>query len=147
MSIKPNKPTFKIAVYPGDGIGVDVTDQAMRVLDAVAAQSGSFSLELTRFDWGCDYYDKHGVIAPSDYLEQVRPFDAIFLGAVGFPSRLADHITLEPLIGMRQGFDLYACVRPAKLRRGVKSLLADPGDIDMVVVRENSEGEYFSCGG
>jgi len=147
IALMSNKASYRIALYPGDGIGVDVTDQAVRILETVASQSDDLSLEFVRFDWGCDYYDKHGVIAPDDYLEQVRSFDAIFLGAVGFPTRLADHITLEPLIGMRQGFDLYACVRPAKLRPGVRSLLADPSPIDMVVVRENSEGEYFPCGG
>lgn len=139
--------TYRIAHYPGDGIGVDVTDEAVRVLEHVQQQTSRLSLDFDRFDWGCDYYDKHGVVAPDDMLDTLGGFDAIFLGAIGYPSRLPDHVTLAPLIRIRQAFDLYACVRPAKLLPGVKSLLVDPGRIDMVVVRENSEGEYVSMGG
>jgi tartrate dehydrogenase/decarboxylase/D-malate dehydrogenase len=139
--------TFRIAIYPGDGIGVDVTREAVRVMQRVQQLDGSFTLDLTHLDWGCDYHDRHGRVMPANYLEIVRGFDAILLGAVGFPSRLPDHVTLEPLVGIRQNFRQYACVRPAKLLPGVKSLLADPGAIDMVVVRENAEGEYVACGG
>lgn len=138
--------SFRIALYPGDGIGQEVTDAAVRVLDHVQKDS-EFSLNFERFFWGCDYYDQHGVVAPVDLIDILCGFDAIFLGAVGFPSRLPDHITLEPLIRIRQAFDLYACVRPAKQMPGVRSLLANPGPIDLVVVRENSEGEYVSIGG
>jgi len=137
---------FRIALYPGDGIGPEVVDQALRVLERVASRC-DFSLETTRFDWGADYHSRHGVVAPSDFLEKLRPFDAIFLGALGLPSQLPDHITLEPLVKLRQRFDQFACVRPAKLFPGVKPVLANAGEIDMVVIRENSEGEYFSCGG
>ena len=139
--------TFQIALYPGDGIGPEVIGQAVRVLERVQELDGGFTLRFERFDWGCDYYDRHGVVAPENYLEILRPFDAIFFGAVGYPSRLADHISLGPLVRLRQSFDQYACVRPAKLMRGVRSLLADAGTIDMVIVRENSEGEYLSSGG
>jgi tartrate dehydrogenase/decarboxylase/D-malate dehydrogenase len=140
---------YRIAVYPGDGIGVDVTREAVRVLKAIEKVSGSFTLELTEFDWGSNYYARTGQVAPADFLEVMRPFDAIFLGALGDPARIPDHITLEPLIRLRQKFDQYACVRPAKLLGGVSSVLAGKGEreIDMVVVRENSEGEYVNTGG
>ena len=139
--------TFRIAVYPGDGIGPEVIDEALRVLERVEKKLGGFGLTFERFDWGCDYYDRHGVAVPDDYLEILRPFDAILLGAIGFPPRLPDHITLSPLIRLRQAFDLYACVRPAKLLAGVRPLLTDSNPIDMIVVRENVEGEYLASGG
>jgi tartrate dehydrogenase/decarboxylase/D-malate dehydrogenase len=139
-------PCFRIALYPGDGIGPEVLDQALRVLGRVA-QRGGFGIETTRFDWGAEYHARHGVVAPADFLDQLRGFDAIFLGAVGWPQKLPDHITLEPLVKLRQKFDQYACVRPARLFAGVKPVLANGGEIDMVVIRENSEGEYFSSGG
>ena len=139
--------SHRIALYGGDGIGPEVIEQAVRVLERVQQLRGDFRLEFTRFEWGADYHARHGVVAPPDYLDILRGFDAIFLGALGDPRRLPDHITLEPLVRLRQTFDQYACVRPAKLYAGVKSALANPGEIDMVVVRENSEGEYFSCGG
>ena len=139
--------SFRIALYPGDGIGQDVTAEVVRLLEHLQAQSGEFAFTFEQFDWGCDYHDRHGVVVPDDYLDQLRPFDAIYLGALGYPSRLPDHITLVPIIQIRQTFDQYACVRPAKLMPGVKSPLAEARDIDMVVVRENSEGEYFSSGG
>lgn len=117
------------------------------MLVQAASRSGRFHIEFEKFDWGCDYYDKHGVVVPDDFIETLRTFDAIFLGAVGFPSRLPDHITLEPLIRIRQAFDLYACVRPARTYSGVRSPLAEAREVDMIVVRENSEGEYVSVGG
>ncbi len=138
---------YRIALYPGDGIGQDVTDQVVRLLEHMQGPSAGFEMSFQRFGWGCDYYDQHGVAMPEDYLEQLRPFDAIYLGALGYPSRAPDHITLVPIIQIRQRFDLYACVRPAKLMPGVKSPLVDGDNVDMVVVRENSEGEYFSSGG
>lgn len=139
--------TFQIALYPGDGIGQEVTDEAVRVLERAEQEIGGFSLSFERFDWGCDYYDRHGIVAPDDFIDILRPFDAIFIGAIGFPPRLPDHITLRPIIRIRQAFDQYACVRPASRMTGVRSLLSDPGPIDMIVVRENSEGEYLSSGG
>lgn len=140
---------FKIALYPGDGIGVDVTAEAVRVLEAVQKRLGGFELTFTRFPWGSNYYREHGRVAQADFMEVLRPFDAIYLGAVGDPGNLPDHITLEPLIRIRQGFDQYACVRPVRLLPSVPSLLAGKGsaEIDMVVVRENSEGEYVDAGG
>jgi tartrate dehydrogenase/decarboxylase/D-malate dehydrogenase len=141
--------TYKIAVYPGDGIGPEVIDQAIRVLEAVQAQEGGFGLLMTHLPWGADYHAETGRVAPPDFLEVLRPFDAILLGALGAPDRLTDHITLEPLVRLRQAFDQYACVRPARLFPGVRSPLAVKGasEVDLVVVRENSEGEYVYCGG
>lgn len=138
--------TYRIALYPGDGIGPEVLDQALRVLD-LTQERFRFRLETTRFPWGGDYYLEHGQAAPPDFLNVLRPFDAIFLGALGDPHRIPDHITLDPLMRMRQGFDQYACLRPCRLFRGIPSPLANPGRIDFVVVRENSEGEYSICGG
>ena len=138
--------TYKIALYPGDGIGREVIEEAARALRAVA-DADDFDLEMTQFPWGVDYHEREGVVVPPDYLEVLRPFDAVLLGAVGYPERLPDHITLEPLVRIRQRFDQYACVRPVKLYPGVRSPLRDPDSIDMVVLRENSEGEYLPIGG
>eukprot|EP00941_MAST-03F_sp_MAST-3F-sp1_P003305 g3305.t1 len=138
--------SYSIGVYPGDGIGVDVSDATFRVLDKMGEKYG-FQLEQTWYPWGCDYFDKTGKAAPDDMTDTLQSHDAIFLGAVGYPERLPDHITLEPLIRMRQAFDQFACVRPARTFAGVKSPLAGEPHIDMVVVRENSEGEYIDCGG
>jgi len=129
--------TYRIALYPGDGIGPEVVDATVTVLDAVQ-QRGGFRLEFERFDWGMAHYDRHGRVAPDDFLTTLRGFDAILLGAVGWPARLPDHITLAPLIRMRQTFDLYACVRPARTFAGVPGPLRSDLPIDLVVVRENS---------
>ena len=141
--------TFEIAVYPGDGIGAEVIEQAVRVLEAAQEQDGGFALPMTRFDWGAAYWDKTGSVVPPDFLDVLRGFDAILLGAIGEPHRIPDHITLEPLIRIRQTFDQYACVRPSRLLAGVRSPLAteDAEKVDLVVVRENSEGEYVTAGG
>jgi tartrate dehydrogenase/decarboxylase / D-malate dehydrogenase len=138
---------YRIALYPGDGIGPEVVESARAVLDAVAHQIGGFHLEYQLFDWGMAYFDRHGQMVPDDFLDTLRRFDAIFLGAVGWPARLPDHITLSPLIRMRQTFDLYACVRPARTFPGVPYPLRTEHPIDLVVVRENSEGEYVDNGG
>jgi len=139
--------TYKIALYPGDGIGPEVVDQAVRVLDAVQARAG-FQLACTRLPWGYEYWRKHGRVVPDDFLDVLRPFDAILLGAVGWPAEVPDHVTLAPLVKIRQTFDQYACIRPSKLLPGVKSVLAGkgPAEIDFVVLRENSEGEYVDSG-
>jgi tartrate dehydrogenase/decarboxylase / D-malate dehydrogenase len=137
----------RIALYPGDGIGPEVVDATRVVLDAVEGHDGGFHLEYQRFDWGMAYYDRHGQVAPDDFLAALSGFDAIFLGAVGWPPRLPDHVTLAPLIRMRQTFDLYACVRPARTFAGVPHPLRTEHAIDLVVVRENSEGEYVDNGG
>lgn len=141
--------TLKIAVYPGDGIGSEVTTEALRVLKRVQELDGSFQFEYTHLPWGLEYYKQHGTVVPDDFLEIVRPFDAILLGAVGWPDLIPDHVTLSPLVKIRQAFDQYACVRPSKLYPGVKSVLAGkgPAEIDFVVIRENSEGEYVDNGG
>jgi tartrate dehydrogenase/decarboxylase/D-malate dehydrogenase len=141
------KKTFQIALYPGDGIGPEVTGEAVRVLESVVRQSGNFALKFTSLPWGADYHAEHGRVMAADFLEVLRPFDAIILGAVGWPNKIPDHITLTPLIQIRQAFDQYACVRPARLYPGVRSPLRSDAPIDMVVVRENSEGEYIDNGG
>jgi tartrate dehydrogenase/decarboxylase/D-malate dehydrogenase len=137
-----------IALIPGDGIGQEVTPAARRVLErAGALHRLSFSFE--EFDWGSDHYFRHGVMMPVDALDRLRRFDAILLGAVGHPD-IPDHITLHGLLlPIRRGFDLYANLRPAFLYEGVRCPLAgyQPGSIDMVVVRENTEGEYAPAGG
>lgn len=141
--------TYQIAIYPGDGIGPEVITEAVRVLEAVESRQADFQLELVEFPWGAEYYRQNGRVVPEDFLDVLRPFDAILLGAVGWPDELPDHVTLAPLVTLRQRFDQYACVRPAKLFPGLRSLLADkrPQDVDLVVVRENSEGEYVDNGG
>jgi tartrate dehydrogenase/decarboxylase/D-malate dehydrogenase len=140
--------TLRIAVIPGDGIGVEVTAVAQSVLEAVAGIEG-IRLELTPFSWGTTYWEKSGKVAPDDFLDVLRPHDAILLGALGWPAKVPDHVSLAPLVQIRQTFDQYACVRPARLLPGVPSVLADkkPDDIDLVVIRENSEGEYVDNGG
>src|SRR5688572_3898619 len=140
--------SFRIAVIPGDGIGHEVVPAAIRTLDA-AAHAGGFELQWEYFPWGSEHYFAHGRMMPADALDRLRPFDAIFFGAVGDP-RLQDNITLNGLLlPIRRGFDQYACVRPAILYPGVRSPLAgrQPGEIDFVVVRENTEGEYAQVGG
>ena len=140
--------TYRLAVLPGDGIGTEVTPQALRVLDAVAGSCG-FGLEPEEFPWGAAYWEEHGRYVPDDFLEVLRGFDAIFLGAFGWPERAPDHISLAPLVRIRQAFDQYACVRPSRMYPGVRSVLAGKGpeEIDFVVIRENSEGEYVDSGG
>jgi tartrate dehydrogenase/decarboxylase/D-malate dehydrogenase len=139
--------THRIALYPGDGIGPEVIDAAVAVLAAAQKRAGSFRLDYGHFDWGMPHFDRHGRVAPEDFLTTLGEFDAIFLGAVGWPARLPDHVTLAPLIRLRQAFDLYACVRPARTFAGVPGPLRSGEPIDLVVVRENSEGEYVDNGG
>jgi len=138
---------YRIALYPGDGIGPEVLDAALTVIEAAERAVGGFHLDYQRFDWGITYYDRHGRVAPEDFLATLRSFDAVFLGALGWPARLPDSVTLTPLIQLRQAFDLYANVRPARTFRGVRGPLRDERPIDLVVVRENSEGEYVDNGG
>jgi tartrate dehydrogenase/decarboxylase / D-malate dehydrogenase len=139
--------THRVALYPGDGIGPEVTDAAVTVLTAAKNKNNAFDLAFERFDWGMPHYERYGQVAPDDFLSTLRTFDAIFLGAVGWPARLPDHITLTPLIQLRQAFDLYACVRPARTFQGVVGPLRRDEPIDLIVVRENSEGEYVDNGG
>jgi len=139
----------RIAVLPGDGIGKEVVPEGLRVLDA-AASKFNIQFEWEHFDWSCDYYLRHGSMMPADWKEQVGKHDAIFFGAVGWPAKVPDHISLwGSLIKFRREFDQYVNLRPVRLFRGVPSPLANrfPGEIDFWVVRENSEGEYSSIGG
>jgi tartrate dehydrogenase/decarboxylase / D-malate dehydrogenase len=138
----------RIAVIPGDGIGKEVVPEGMRVLEAAGRRFG-FELEWTTFDWSCERYTKTGSMMPDDGLEQLRKFEAIFLGAVGFPG-VPDHVSLWGLlIPIRRGFQQYINLRPVRLLPGVRSPLAgrSSADIDMVIVRENNEGEYSEIGG
>jgi tartrate dehydrogenase/decarboxylase/D-malate dehydrogenase len=140
--------SFKIAVIAGDGIGKEVVPEGMRVLEAAGSKYG-FGFKWDELPWSCDYYRQHGRMMPEDGLEQIRRHDAIFLGAVGFPS-VPDHVSLWGLlIPIRRVFRQYANIRPVRLMPGVKSPLAgrEVGDIDFIVVRENNEGEYSSIGG
>jgi tartrate dehydrogenase/decarboxylase/D-malate dehydrogenase len=140
---------FDVAVIPGDGIGREVVPAGRKILDTIAEVHGGFRLRYRTFPWSCEYYLKHKQMMPEDGLKQLADFDAIFLGAVGFPG-VADHISLWGLlIPIRRGFRQYACVRPVKLLPGVRTPLAGrgPGDIDFIVVRENNEGEYSNMGG
>lgn len=139
---------FRIAVIEGDGIGPEVTQQAIRVIDAAAAKNdATFEWEL--FPWGTDHYQTHGTMAPAGFLDRLAPFDAILLGAVGHPD-VQDHITLNGLLlPIRRRFDQCVCLRPSYLYPGIESPLRDkaPGSIDILVFRENTEGEYANVGG
>src|SRR5436190_16153897 len=140
--------TFKIAVIEGDGIGHEVIPEGLRVLEAAGKKFG-LSYEMTHFDWSCEIYAKTGRMMPEDGLEQLKAFDAVFLGAVGYPG-VPDHVSLWGLlIPIRRGFDQYVNLRPVKLFKGVSTPLANrkPEEIDFVVIRENTEGEYSSIGG
>lgn len=140
---------YKIAAIPADGIGPEVIEAGVAVLQALAQRAGDFSLAVENFDWGSGYYKKHGVMMPADGLDRLKPFDAIYFGAVGAPD-VPDHITLWGLrLPICQGFDQYANVRPTRILPGIASPLrnAGPGDLDWVIVRENSEGEYSGHGG
>jgi tartrate dehydrogenase/decarboxylase / D-malate dehydrogenase len=139
---------FSIAVIPGDGIGQEVMPEALKVLEHLVPRHQA-SLRLEHFDWGTGHYFAHGRMMPAGALERLRGFDAILLGAVGHPD-VPDHTTLNGLLlPIRRAFDQYACIRPAKLYQGVSSPLTGkaPGSIDMIVVRENTEGEYSQVGG
>ena len=140
---------YRIAVIAGDGVGQEVVPVGIRVLERAARAEGPFALEWEEFPWGSDFYLETGRMMPEDALSILREFDAIYLGAVGSP-RVPDHVTLWGLLlPIRQRFNQYANIRPIKLFPGVTSPLRDkePGEIDMVCVRENSEGEYAGVGG
>lgn len=141
--------THKIAAIPADGIGIEVIGAGVEVLHALAQKLGDVSFDIEHFDWGSDYYKRHGAMMPADGLETLKKFDAIYFGAVGAPD-VPDHITLWGLrLPICQGFDQYANVRPTRIFPGIQSSLrnAKPGDLDWVIVRENSEGEYSGNGG
>ena len=139
---------YKIALIPGDGIGREVVPEGVRVLQALASRY-RFNVSFTEFPYSCEYYLKHGEMMPPDGLEPLKRFDAILLGAVGDPA-VPDHVSLWGLLmPIRRGFDQYVNMRPVRLLAGVRSPLAgrNPEDIDFVVVRENTEGEYSDIGG
>lgn len=141
--------TYTIAAIPADGIGPEVIAAGTAALHALAERDGGFSLNVTSYDWGSDYYRTHGVMMPDDGLQQLKVHDAIFFGAVGAPD-VPDHITLWGLrLPICQGFDQYANVRPTRILPGISAPLKGkgPGDLDWVIVRENSEGEYAGHGG
>ncbi len=139
---------YRIAVIPGDGIGKEVVPAAIEVLDKIAQLDGSFKFEWTTFPWGCDYYLETGKMMPDNGIEILRGYDQIFLGAVGMPDLVPDHISLWGLlIKIRREMKQSINVRPAKLLQGLPSPLRNPNNFDFVVVRENSEGEYSESGG
>jgi tartrate dehydrogenase/decarboxylase/D-malate dehydrogenase len=140
---------YRIAVIPGDGIGQEVMPEGIRVLEAARAVTASFRLEYETFPWGCAHFLAHGELMPKDGLKILAGFDAIYFGAVGWPG-VPDHVSLWGLrLPICQGFDQYANLRPSVLLPGVPGPLRDkrPGDIDFIVVRENTEGEYAGAGG
>jgi tartrate dehydrogenase/decarboxylase/D-malate dehydrogenase len=146
---RKNMPTYRIAAIPGDGIGPEVIDAGLEVLKVCAERDGGFDLDVTDFDWGSDYYKKHGVMMPAGGHNQLRDFDAIYFGAVGAPD-VPDHITLWGLrLAICQPLDQYANVRPTRILPGITSPLRNitGKELDWMIVRENSEGEYAGQGG
>ena len=141
--------TYRIAAMGGDGIGPEVIEAGVQALKVCAERDGQFALDFQDFDWGSDYYRKHGIMMPADGADQLRKFDAILFGAVGAPD-IPDHITLWGLrLAICQPLDQYANVRPTRILPGITSPLRDVTgpELDWVIVRENSEGEYSGVGG
>jgi len=141
--------TYRIATIPGDGIGKEVVPAGQQVLEAVAAGSRAFRFEFENFDWGGDYYRRHGVMMPDDGLDAIRDKDAILFGSAGDPD-IPDHVTLWGLrLRICQGLDQYANVRPTRILPGIDAPLkrCRPEDLNWIIVRENSEGEYSGVGG
>jgi len=155
MLPRMNTRPLKIAVIPGDGIGKEVMPEGLRALDAAARRFG-IALQLTHIDWAsCDHYAKTGQMMPDDWKARLQDMDALLFGAVGWPATVPDHVSLwGSLLKFRREFDQYVNLRPVRLFDGVPCPLVDaqgrprkPGDIDMLIVRENTEGEYSSVGG
>lgn len=139
---------LKIAVIPGDGIGKEVVPAAINVLETLCQVHGGVKFQWTWLPWSCDYYLEHGEMMPSDGMEFLKTFDAIFLGSVGDPAKVPDHLSLWGLlINIRRGFEQTLNIRPAKYLSGIASPLAHPNNFDILFVRENSEGEYSEIGG
>ena len=141
--------TLRLAVIPGDGIGTEVVPEGLKVLNRVAELHGGLAWEMQTFPWGSEYYLQHGRMMAEDGLDRLRTFDAIYFGAVGWPT-VPDHVSLWGLrLAICQGFDQYVCLRPVKLLPGIASPLATAtaDRLDWVVVRENTEGEYAGVGG
>ena len=143
-------PTFRIAAIAGDGIGKEVMPEGLRVIEAAAERFG-FALELRQIEWAsCDWYAQHGQMMPDDWKAQLEGVDAVYFGAVGWPATVPDNVSLwGSLLKFRREFDQYINLRPVRLFDGVPCPLAGrkPGDIDYLVVRENTEGEYTNLGG
>lgn len=140
--------SYRVALIPGDGVGVEITEEAVRVLDTAADIHG-FGVSTEHFDWSCDRYLSTGEMMPEDALETLAGFDSIFLGCIGDADKVEDHVSLQMLLKIRKGFDQYVNLRPIKLYPGVSSPIATatPDTVDMLVVRENTEGEYSGIGG
>jgi tartrate dehydrogenase/decarboxylase / D-malate dehydrogenase len=141
--------TFRIAVIPGDGVGREVIPEGLRVLRRAGEVTGRFRIETTEYPWSCEYYLATGRMMPEDGLSQLADSDAIYLGAVGFPG-VPDHVSLWGLLlPIRKGFDQYVNLRPVELLEGIPGPLRDrgPGDVDILCIRENTEGEYSGLGG
>jgi tartrate dehydrogenase/decarboxylase / D-malate dehydrogenase len=147
--------TYRVAAIPGDGIGKEVLPEGQRVVQAAAEKFG-FRVDWTPIEWAsCDYHAKHGQMMPSDWQDQLGPLDAIFFGAVGWPATVPDHVSLwGSLLQFRRAFDQYVNLRPVRLMPGLRAPIVrrdgssyPPGSIDMLIVRENTEGEYSSVGG
>ncbi|UOQ94900.1 tartrate dehydrogenase [Halobacillus shinanisalinarum] len=139
---------YQIATIPGDGIGKEVVPAALNVLHTIADVHGGLSFVSTEFPWSCDYYAEHGKMMPENGMETLQSFEAIFLGAIGNPSIVADHISLwDLLLKIRRSCEQSINIRPAKYFKGLRSPLTNPNDFDLIVVRENSEGEYSEIGG
>jgi tartrate dehydrogenase/decarboxylase/D-malate dehydrogenase len=140
--------SYQIALIPGDGVGIEITDEAVRVLDAAADIHG-FEVATESFDWSCDRYLETGAMMPENALETLGEFDSIFLGCIGDADKVEDHISLAMLLTIRKGFDQYVNLRPIKLYPGVSSPIATatPETVDILVIRENTEGEYSANGG
>ncbi|MGE4297101.1 MAG: 3-isopropylmalate dehydrogenase [Desulfovibrionaceae bacterium] len=138
---------YNIAIIPGDGVGNEIADEAVKILDAAAGKYG-FTTTSARFDWGCDHYLAHGRMMPEDALDTLKTFDAIFLGCVGDEGKVPDHVSLTMLLEIRKGFKQYVNLRPIRLYPGVSTPVrtATPESVDFVVVRENNEGEYSGTG-
>ncbi len=139
---------YNIAVIAGDGIGPEVINEGVKVLKKVAELDSHFQFDFTCFPWGCEYYSQHGMMMDEDGIEKLKEYDAIFLGAVGFPG-VPDHISLwDLLLKIRKSFDQYVNIRPVKLLKGAPLSLLDVEreEIDMLFIRENSEGEYSGAG-
>jgi tartrate dehydrogenase/decarboxylase / D-malate dehydrogenase len=140
---------YHVALLPGDGIGHEVCPEGVKVIRTAAELLGGFRIDYESFPWGCEYFLQHGKMMPGEALKILEPFDAIYFGAVGFPT-VPDHISLHGLLlPIRQGFEQYANIRPSLLLPGVPTPLKgkQPGAIDFIVVRENTEGEYSGAGG
>ncbi|OFW65839.1 MAG: tartrate dehydrogenase [Actinobacteria bacterium RBG_16_68_21] len=139
---------YRVAVIPGDGVGTEVAAEAVRVLEAAGSRFG-FDLSTESYAWGCDWYLERGEMMPEDALETLAGFDAIFLGCIGDAAKVPDDVSLTMLLRIRTGFDQYVNLRPIRLYPGVSTPIetASPETVDMVVVRENTEGEYARLGG